>query len=120
MRDIVATIQAEQDEIIRLDHPEVLVIEGGRLPNAVVTLEVDAWAWLGGRLVVVLLAGLLFLWGDVGLGEHLEGMAGRHQPDRVVVLRGCLALGGGRFLDGQLGQWVGLQPFVGDWLAAAD
>jgi Rad3-related DNA helicase len=25
----VATIQAEQDEIIRLDHPEVLVIEGG-------------------------------------------------------------------------------------------
>ena len=29
MRDIVATIQAEQDEIIRLDHPEVLVIEGG-------------------------------------------------------------------------------------------
>jgi DNA helicase IV len=29
MRDIVATIQAEQDEIIRLDHPEVLVIKGG-------------------------------------------------------------------------------------------
>jgi DNA helicase IV len=29
MRDIVATIQAEQDEIIRLDHPGVLVIEGG-------------------------------------------------------------------------------------------
>ncbi len=29
MRGIVATIQAEQDEIIRLDHPEVLVIEGG-------------------------------------------------------------------------------------------
>lgn len=29
MRDLVATIQAEQDEIIRLDHPEVLVIEGG-------------------------------------------------------------------------------------------
>jgi hypothetical protein len=29
MRDIVATIQAEQDEIIRLNHPEVLVIEGG-------------------------------------------------------------------------------------------
>jgi hypothetical protein len=27
IRDIVATIQAEQDEIIRLDHPEVLVIE---------------------------------------------------------------------------------------------
>jgi DNA helicase IV len=25
----VATIQAEQDEIIRLDHPEVLVIEDG-------------------------------------------------------------------------------------------
>ncbi|MGH3615807.1 MAG: RNA polymerase recycling motor ATPase HelR [Pseudonocardia sp.] len=29
MRDIVATIQAEQDEIIRVDHPGVLVIEGG-------------------------------------------------------------------------------------------
>ena len=29
MRDIVATIQAEQDEIIRLDHPGVLAIVGG-------------------------------------------------------------------------------------------
>ncbi|MEU5696617.1 UvrD-helicase domain-containing protein [Actinosynnema sp. NPDC020468] len=29
MRDIVATIQAEQDEVIRLDHPGVLVVEGG-------------------------------------------------------------------------------------------
>jgi DNA helicase IV len=29
MHDIVTTIQAEQDEIIRLDHPGVLVIEGG-------------------------------------------------------------------------------------------
>lgn len=29
MRDIVATIQAEQDDVIRLDHPGVLVIEGG-------------------------------------------------------------------------------------------
>ena len=29
MRDIVATIQAQQDEIIRLDDPGVLVIEGG-------------------------------------------------------------------------------------------
>ncbi|WP_243793019.1 RNA polymerase recycling motor ATPase HelR [Saccharopolyspora gloriosae] len=29
MRDIVATIQGEQDEIIRLDHSGVLVIEGG-------------------------------------------------------------------------------------------
>ncbi|MCZ8380842.1 RNA polymerase recycling motor ATPase HelR [Mycobacterium sp. CPCC 205372] len=29
MRDIVATIQAEQDAIIRLDHPGVTVIEGG-------------------------------------------------------------------------------------------
>ncbi|MCD2194732.1 DUF2075 domain-containing protein [Actinomycetospora endophytica] len=29
MRDIVATIQTEQDEIIRLDHPGVTVIEGG-------------------------------------------------------------------------------------------
>jgi hypothetical protein len=38
-----------------------------------------------GRLVVILLAGLLLLWGDVRIGEHLEGMAGRHQPDRVVA-----------------------------------
>ena len=29
MRDIVATIQSEQDEIIRLDHSGVVVIEGG-------------------------------------------------------------------------------------------
>ncbi|WP_268871973.1 RNA polymerase recycling motor ATPase HelR [Amycolatopsis orientalis] len=29
MRDIVATIQAEQDEIIRLEHPGVVVVEGG-------------------------------------------------------------------------------------------
>ncbi|WP_446222788.1 RNA polymerase recycling motor ATPase HelR [Nocardia sp. IBHARD005] len=29
MRDIVATIQAEQDEIIRVEHPGVTVIEGG-------------------------------------------------------------------------------------------
>src|SRR5690606_1379098 len=29
MRDIVATIQAEQDEIIRLDHTGITVIEGG-------------------------------------------------------------------------------------------
>ncbi|MFI5607290.1 RNA polymerase recycling motor ATPase HelR [Amycolatopsis sp. NPDC051903] len=29
MRDIVATIQAEQDEIIRLAHPGVVVVEGG-------------------------------------------------------------------------------------------
>ncbi|WP_181771456.1 RNA polymerase recycling motor ATPase HelR [Amycolatopsis pittospori] len=29
MRDIVATIQSEQDEIIRHDHPGVMVIEGG-------------------------------------------------------------------------------------------
>jgi len=29
MRDIVATIQAEQDQIIRLDHSGVLVVEGG-------------------------------------------------------------------------------------------
>ncbi|MFE0025835.1 UvrD-helicase domain-containing protein [Amycolatopsis sp. NPDC059021] len=29
MRDIVATIQAEQDEVIRLDHAGVTVIEGG-------------------------------------------------------------------------------------------
>jgi DNA helicase IV len=36
MRDIVATIQAEQDEIIRLDHPGVLVIEGGPGPGKTV------------------------------------------------------------------------------------
>ncbi|WP_305092399.1 RNA polymerase recycling motor ATPase HelR [Prescottella sp. R16] len=29
MRDIVATVQAEQDEIIRLEHPGVTVVEGG-------------------------------------------------------------------------------------------
>jgi hypothetical protein len=29
MRDIVATLQAEQGEITRVDRPEVLVIEGG-------------------------------------------------------------------------------------------
>ncbi|ANN14543.1 helicase [Amycolatopsis orientalis] len=29
MRDIVATIQTEQDEIIRLEHPGVVVVEGG-------------------------------------------------------------------------------------------
>jgi DNA helicase IV len=29
MRDTVATIQAEQGKIIRLDHLEVLMIEGG-------------------------------------------------------------------------------------------
>jgi hypothetical protein len=40
-----------------------------------------------GRLVVVLLAGLLFLWGDIGIGEDLERMAGRHQPDRRTLDR---------------------------------
>jgi hypothetical protein len=40
----------------------------------VVTLEVDARARLWGRLVVVLLAGLRLLWGDVGIGEHVERM----------------------------------------------
>jgi hypothetical protein len=54
-----------------------------RLPGPVLTLEVDAQARLWGRLVVVLLAGVCFLWGDVGLGEHLERMAGRRQPDRL-------------------------------------
>src|SRR5688500_13673299 len=89
------------------------------LPGPVVTLDVDAQAWLWGRLVVVLLAGLLFLWGDVGVGKHLEGMAGRHQPDHVLARLECPALGCGRLLDGQLGQRVGLQPLVGDRLAAA-
>src|SRR5512132_1446754 len=91
-----------------------------RLSGPVVTLYVDAQARLWGRLVVVLLAGLRFLWGDVGVGQHLEGMAGRHQPDRVVALLEYPALGCGRLLDGQLGQRVGLQPLVGDRLAAAD
>jgi hypothetical protein len=27
-----------------------------------------------------------FLWGNVGLGEHLEPMAGRHQPDRLGIV----------------------------------
>jgi hypothetical protein len=47
-------------------------------------------------------------------------LAGRRQPDRVVVLLERPALGGGRLLDGELGQRVGLQPLVGDRLAAAD
>ena len=72
----------------------------------------DAQARRWGRLVVVLLAGLRFLWGDVGLGEDLEGMGGRHQPDRVLALE-LPALSGGLLLDGQLGQRVGLQPLVG-------
>jgi hypothetical protein len=80
----------------------------------------DAQARRWGRLVVVLLAGLRFLWGDVGVGEDLEGMGGRHQPDRVLALLELPALGGGLLLDGQLGQRVGLQPLVGDRLAAAD
>jgi hypothetical protein len=46
-------------------------------------VDVQARRW--GRLVVVLLGGLHFLWGDIRIGEHLEGMAGRHQPDRVVA-----------------------------------
>ena len=53
-----------------------------RLPGPVLTLEVDAEAWRWVRLVV-LLAGVCFLWGDVGLGERLEWMAGRRQPDRL-------------------------------------
>ena len=54
-----------------------------RLPGPVLTLEVDAQARRWGRLVVVLLAGVCFRWGDVGLGERLERMAGRRQPDRL-------------------------------------
>jgi hypothetical protein len=42
-----------------------------------------------------------------------EGMAGRHQLHRVVALLERAALGGGRLLDGELGQRVGLQPLVG-------
>jgi hypothetical protein len=52
-----------------------------RLPGPVVTLEVDAEARRWVRLVV--LAGMCLLWGDVGLGERLERMAGRRQPDRL-------------------------------------
>ena len=73
----------------------------------------DAQARRWGRLVVVLLAGLRFLRGDVGVGEDLEGMGGRHQPDRVLALLQLPVLGGGLLLDGQLGQRVGLQPLVG-------
>jgi hypothetical protein len=90
------------------------------LSGLVVGLEVDARARLWGRLVVVLLAGLRFLWGDIRIGEDLEGMVGRHQPDRVVALLERPGLGCGRLLDGQLGQRVGLQPLVGDRPAAAD
>ena len=90
------------------------------LSGLVVGLDMEAQAWLRGRFVVVLLAGLRFLWGDVRFGEHLEGMAGRHQPNRVVGLPERSALGCGRLLDGQLGQRVGLQPLVGDGLAAVD
>jgi hypothetical protein len=76
-------------------------------------LDMDAQARRWGRLVVVLLGGLLFLWGDVGIGEHLEGMAGQHQPDRIIGLLEGPALGCGRLLNGRLGQRVGLQPLVG-------
>jgi hypothetical protein len=47
-------------------------------------------------------------------------MAGRHQSDRVVALLERPVFGWGCLLDGQLGQRVGLQPLVGDRLAAAD
>jgi hypothetical protein len=80
---------------------------------------VDAQARLRGRLVVVL-AGVLLLRSDIRLSEHLERMAGRHQPDRVVALLERPAFGCGRLLDGQLGQRLDLQPLVGDRLAAAD
>ena len=54
-----------------------------RLPGPVRTLKVDAQARCWVRLVVVLLAGVRFLWGDVGLGEQLERMADRRQPFRL-------------------------------------
>jgi hypothetical protein len=79
---------------------------------------VDAQARLWGGLVVVLLGGLLLFWGDVRLGQDLEGMTGRHQPGRVVTFLGRAALGCGCLLGGQLGQRVGLQPLVTDRLAA--
>ena len=56
---------------------------------------------------------VLLLRSDLGVGEHLEGMTGRNQSDRVVVLPERSALGCGCLLDGQLGQRVGLQPLVG-------
>jgi hypothetical protein len=64
---------------------QVLYLAGALagLSGLVVGLEVDAQARRWGRLVVVLLAGVCFLWSDVGLGEHLERMAGRRQPDRL-------------------------------------
>jgi hypothetical protein len=74
---------------------------------------VDTQARLRRWLVVVLLAGLLLLRSDIGVGEHLEGMTGRNQSDRVVVLPERSALGCGCLLDGRLGQRVGLQPLVG-------
>src|SRR5829696_195808 len=86
---------------------------GSGLPRPLVALDVDAQAWLWGRFVVVLLGGLLFLWGDVGIGEHLEGMPGRHPPGRLVALLDPAAFGCGRLLGGQFGQRVGLQPLVG-------
>jgi hypothetical protein len=43
------------------------------LSGSVVPLDVEARARLRGRLVVILLGGLLFLRGDVGIGEHPNG-----------------------------------------------
>jgi hypothetical protein len=63
-------------------------------------LDVDAWARLWGGLVVVLLPGLRFLWSDVRLGEHLEGVTGRHQPGRVIGLLDRAALGCRCLLEG--------------------
>jgi hypothetical protein len=106
------------DRLLGIGSATSITSAGSGLPRPVVTLDVDAQAQLGGRFVVVLLAGLLFLWGDACIGEHQEGMAGRHQPDRVVALLERAAFGCGRLLERQLGQWVDLQPLVGDWLAA--
>ena len=49
---------------------------------------------------------VLLLRSDIGVGEHLEGMTGRNQSDRVVVLPERSALGCGCLLDGRLGPLV--------------
>ena len=90
------------------------------LAEPVVPLDADARGRPGRGLVVVLLARKPLLRGDVGILQHLEGMAGRHQPDHAVGLPDRAAFPRGCLLHGQLGQRVGLQPLVGDRPAAAD
>src|SRR6266508_2017966 len=56
------------------------------LAESVVPLDAHALGPPGRGLVVVLLVGTLFLRGDVGILQHLEGVAGRHQPAHAVGL----------------------------------